>query len=177
MTIYEGITLGFIGVGIIFIILSLFFDKTKKVLNEDEASMEEDRFRTQISLVNDKIIELNDYHTFVQDEIEKKHKELLFLYQMISEKEKTIREISVEIEKLQDAKNLQGTMTIQEVEKTEVTSVSSGVSISSEPSIDSGKTRNQRIIELKGKGYDSKEIAKILDIGQGEVRLVLNLFE
>lgn len=183
MTIYEGITLGFIGVGIIFIILSLFFDKTKHVINEDEAAMDENEFRKQVTMVNDKILELNDYHSFIQEEIEKKHKELLFLYQMISDKEKTVRSIQVELEQL---KNSLEHMTVDSQIINELPLEISPRKKELDEIIENEKeslikedilNKNGRIIHLKKQGYDVKEIAKILDIGQGEVRLVLNLFE
>lgn len=178
MTIYEGITLAFIGVGIIFIILSLFFDKTRQAMNSDEASMEDDAFRKQVNLINDKIVELNDYHTYVQDEIEKKHKELLFLYQMIADKEKAVRTIQIEIEQLkivldQERRNSVSPLTDEDIETMAQSEV-----ITSEAIIEKDITnKNKRIIELKKQGYDEMEIAKILEIGLGEVKLVLNLFE
>lgn len=176
MTVYEGITLGFIGVGIIFIILSLFFDKTRQVVAEDEASMDEDNFRKQVNLVNDKIVELNDYHTFVQEEIEKKHKELLFLYQMISDKEKAVREVQVEIEQVKETlSRINTSQPLQAIKSKSVDRRDDSVEVFE--SEDETMNMNRRIIQLRQQGYDVIEIARILDVGQGEVKLVLNLFE
>lgn len=158
MTIYEGMTLGFILVGIIFIILGFTFNRTKIRGDQDDAAMEDETFRKQINLVNEKVLELGDYHNFVKDEIEKKHKELLFLYQMIGEKEKAIKKIQLEIEQVQ----------VKQVATKEEIIVET-----KQPSTNS----NRRIIDLKEKGYSSLEIAQILDIGIGEVDLVLNLYE
>lgn len=158
MTIYEGITLGFIAVGIFFIIIGFTFDRTKKVIKDDEVALEDEAFRTQVNLIDEKVLELNDYHDFVQEEIDKKHKELLFLYQMITEKERAIKEIQIEIEKLRNHKEEAEDLTPEEME----------VKV---------ENSNRRIISLKEQGYQDKEIAKILGIGLGEVQLVLNLFE
>lgn len=158
MTIYEGMTLGFILVGIIFIILGFTFNRTKIRGDQDDAAMEDETFRKQINLVNEKVLELGDYHNFVKDEIEKKHKELLFLYQMIGEKEKAIKKIQLEIEQVQVK---------QVATKEEIIVETKQASTNS----------NRRIIDLKEKGYSSLEIAQILDIGIGEVDLVLNLYE
>lgn len=158
MTVYEGLTMGFVLVGVIFIIIGYAVGKTRQQVNEDEAAMEDEAFRKQINLVNEKVLELNDYHDFVKEEIEKKHKELLFLYQMIGEKEKRIKEIQLEIEHL-------------------IQSNPQPVEVSEAADMVKVRNFNRRIIALKEQGYEAKEIAKILDIGQGEVQLVLNLFE
>jgi len=158
ISIYEGMTLGFVFVGIIFIILGFSFNRTKVKANQDDAAMEDEAFRKQVNLINEKVLELGDFHNFVKDEIEEKHKELLFLYQMIGEKEKSIKAIQLELERYQVG---------QTIEPEEAVVVTKELSTNS----------NQRIIELKDKGYSPKEIAQVLDIGIGEVDLVLNLYE
>lgn len=158
MTIYEGLTLGFIVLGMIFIFLGFAINKTKLKANEDEEAMEDEAFRKQINLVNEKVLELGDYHNFVKEEIENKHKELLFLYQMISEKEKAIKKIQVEINQYQ-----QGNVTLEEE-----------VVLKSAPK---ASNYNKKIIELREKGYDAVEIAQLLGIGIGEVNLVLKLYD
>lgn len=163
MTVYEGLTLGTVVVGILFVIIGFTYNRTKQVMAEGDAALEDETFRKQIHLVNEKVLELNDYHNFVKEEIESKHKELLFLYQMIGEKEKKIKEIQLAIERLQID-------LVSPPEESDNTApkeaTSSGV-----------KQINRRIIALKDQGYDAKEIAQILGIGRGEVELVLNLFE
>jgi DNA invertase Pin-like site-specific DNA recombinase len=90
---------------------------------------------------------------------------------MMAEKEKAIRLIQVDIEKnrivMDTMPNLEEkggdenkTMTKPPLVKNEV-----------------NQNSNKRILELKNQGYKETEIAKILNIGQGEVRLVLNLYE
>ena len=158
MTIYEGMTLGLILVGIIFIILGFTFNSTKGRVYQDEVAMEDEAFRKQINLINEKVLELGDYHNFMKDEIEQKHKELLFLYQMIGEKEKTIKKIQLEIEHYHVEEVL-----LQDDDAPDTTQLSTN--------------SNRRIIELKEKGYSPMEIAQILDVGIGEVDLVLNLYE
>jgi transcriptional regulator len=171
VTIYDGLTLGFIAVGILFIVLSFLYDRTKKTIDQDEAALEDETFRKQISIINEKIVEMNEYHDYVQKEMEKKHKELLFLYQMISEKEKLVRQIQVahhedtpmhEVPKAFIGVNAKVNT---EEEKTE------------EKKISTTTNTNMKILEMKSQGYQASEIAKILNIGQGEVQLVINLFE
>lgn len=169
MTIYDGLTLGFIAVGILFIVLSFLYGKTKKTMNQDEAALDDETFRKQISIINEKIVEMNEYHDYVQKEMEKKHKELLFLYQMISEKEKLVRQIQV--------------TRLEDVPILEVPKASIGVKTEEKPEVKTEEKKmrttntNMKILEMKSQGYQAAEIAKVLNIGQGEVQLVINLFE
>lgn len=170
MTIYDGLTLGFIAIGILFIVLSFLYDRTKKAIDQDEAALEDETFRKQISIINEKIVEMNEYHDYVQKEMEKKHKELLFLYQMISEKEKLVRQIQVAHHEdtpiLEVPKASIGLKTKVETEERP-----------EEKKINTTTNTNMKILEMKSQGYQASEIAKILNIGQGEVQLVINLFE
>ena len=167
MTIYDGLTLSFIAIGILFIVLSFLYDRTKKTLDQDEAALDDETFRKQISIINEKIVEMNEYHDYVQKEMEKKHKELLFLYQMISEKEKLVRQIQTT--RFDD--------TLIRVDSKEPTSIKTEEK-TEEKTLQAATTNtNIKILEMKRQGYQAAEIAKILNIGQGEVQLVINLFE
>ncbi|VDN46290.1 conserved protein of unknown function [Petrocella atlantisensis] len=167
MTIYDGLTLSFIAVGILFIVLSFLYDRTKKTLNQDEAALDDETFRKQISIINEKIVEMNEYHDYVQKEMEKKHKELLFLYQMISEKEKLVRQIQTT--RFDD--------TLIRVDSKEPTRVKTEEKTEEKTLQAASTNTNIKILEMKHQGYQAAEIAKILNIGQGEVQLVINLFE
>lgn len=139
---------------------------TKEGLDEilSEYSIDED-----IKLVNDKILELNEYAEFIKSEIEKKHKELLFLYQMVAEKEKSI--------------SPKEELTYKEIEKKEITKLDETINKNLEnednKEIEEKEVYNIniKIIELSNKGYGITEIAQILNIGQGEVKLVLDLYK
>ncbi|MCF8018497.1 MAG: hypothetical protein K9L62_03740 [Vallitaleaceae bacterium] len=167
MTIYDGLTLSFIAVGILFIVLSFLYDRTKKTLDQDEAALDDETFRKQISIINEKIVEMNEYHDYVQKEMEKKHKELLFLYQMISEKEKLVRQIQTT--RFDD--------TLIRVDSKEPTRVKTEEKTEEKTLQAASTNTNIKILEMKRQGYQAAEIAKILNIGQGEVQLVINLFE
>ena len=183
MTIYDGLTLGFIAVGILFVVLSFLYDGTKKTIDQDEAALDDETFRKQISIINEKIVEMNEYHDYIQNEMEKKHKELLFLYQMISEKEKLVRQNyitrhengSVGVATKIEAQDKAGQKTEQTAEqmaelKTELKTELKKVDTAT-------LNTNMKILEMKRQGYQATEIAKVLNIGQGEVQLVINLFE
>lgn len=171
MTIYDGLTFGFIAVGILFIVLSFLYDRTKKTMDQDEAALDDETFRKQISIINEKIVEMNEYHDYVQNEMEKKHKELLFLYQMISEKEKLVRQSHMTRQEDASIPVSSEVKAEQQIElknalKTELITANKAT-----------MNTNMKILEMKRQGYQAAEIAKALNIGQGEVQLVINLFE
>jgi len=171
VTIYDGLTLGFIAVGILFIVLSFLYDRTKKTMDQDEAALDDETFRKQISIINEKIVEMNEYHEYVQKEMEKKHKELLFLYQMISEKEKLVRQSQVT--RHNDAPIHMPT----EVKTEEKAKIKTDFKTELKTINTIAVNTNMKILEMKSQGYQAAEIAKVLNIGQGEVQLVINLFE
>ncbi len=71
------------------IILSTIMITTNKIKKADSA-LDEEIFRKEINIVNEKIIELNEHYEFIKSELDNKQKELLFLYQMISLKEEQL---------------------------------------------------------------------------------------
>lgn len=161
ITIYEGVTLLILGIGILFVIIGLTAFKTKGVIRDDERSMDDEQFRKEISLIDEKIVEMNDYHEFVQKQMEDKHKELLFLYQMMTEKEKAFKdqvrlfdERYMSLKQPDAQKVMEHTMPVQDMDL----------------------NKKKQIIELARKGMSDLDIAKTLNIGQGEVSLILNLY-
>lgn len=163
MTIYEGMTLFGLMIGMVFVVWS-FFVQNKEEQDRNRVELEEfEEYQSRIDEVNQKIIDLNEYGEFLKTELDEKYKELLFLYQLISDKEHQIKSspqvvsISAPVEQVI-------------VEPTIVESTN-------QPKNQSGENYNKKIIELYDKGYGEADIAKMLDIGRGQVKLVLNLFK
>lgn len=101
--------------------------------------------------------EFSDLSNTVFKEMEEKHQELLFLYKLIDEKKNELS--AFEVHKAVD--NLS----------------SKGVDVSVNDNMPP-KYKNPRlkeIIELKNSGLTVAEIAKKLDIGQGEVSLIMEI--
>ncbi|QUI23253.1 hypothetical protein HZI73_13580 [Vallitalea pronyensis] len=159
-------------VGIMFIGISFFIKdkKDKEMIHNPEpmvpisppmASMDEADIMNE---VNQKILELNDYASFIKKEISDQHKELLFLYQLITEKEKNLKHITDKSSKAE--------------EKAAVSYHKSATPDISEPA----HTLNHKIVEnnkeifdLYKEGHSVTEIAQSLNIGKGEVKLILDL--
>ncbi len=134
-------------IGIIILITVII---TSKKVKKSESALDEEIFRKEVNLINEKLLEMNDYYKFMTEQMDKKQKELLFLYQMISLKEEEIKKIgvdetSVEVEELKDYEEQ-----INEF--------------------------NKAVVALYKEGLTEEEIAKKLKKGKGEVRLAIKLY-
>ncbi len=161
-------------VGIMFIVISFFLkDKKDKEIAQNNTqepiapisspitSIDEEDIMKEI---NHKILELNDYASFIKKEISGQHKELLFLYQLIAEKEKKLKHVA-NTGSLVDEQlvRVQSQSTTREPNKPVATLNNMIVE------------NNKEIFDLYKKGLSVTEIAQSLNIGKGEVKLILDL--
>ncbi|WP_033166685.1 DUF6115 domain-containing protein [Clostridium sp. KNHs205] len=199
-------------VGIAIIIISCFMvDKTDKkgkdfVLNTglDEKVMDISGLKQQVEemcqettegylyktenqlsqLSNEKIIAVNDFSEQILEKIKLNHEEVVFLYNMLGEKEeelktlmrnadkqkKVIEEASVRSE---TAKDTNVSKSKKNVSQVKVEQKQTLIPEDSEASSNS----NQKILELYSQGFSIVDISKALEIGQGEVKLVVDLYK
>lgn len=241
---YESITLVLLFLGGTAVFWSYYGFNTTTVIQKKTKPEKMDNelyeeYGARIEELNHKILEINEYGGFLKGELDKKHKELLFLYQLIHEKTIEIKELKeqnylkqqstdiiqennhrkikdLEQKKLNNIKSkdnynnsraiLSGSAkekkeTFFENEKEEGIDLISGKKqkndnveqelefdqvfneeLSRKEKADKVNTNNDNsykhvILELSEKGYSIIEIAQMLDIGQGEVQLVLDLYE
>lgn len=126
-------------------------------------------------LSNEKIMAVKDYSDVVLDEINKGHNEVMFLYSMLDDKDKALKERIHEVNSLiknqDNIKNIrfEETLSIE----TENLDVEEGISIQE----DSRRNNNEEILKLHYEGKSNLEIAKELGVGLGEVQLVIDLFQ
>lgn len=152
---------------------------------------------------NAKIMAVSEYSDTVLENINKTHNEITFLYSMLNDKQNETAEIVGDLqrytkriieleEQLQDTmvrvENTSSAETTPEVveavgavltaetvvEKKEGASTEMKTDVVSEEALPMSK--NEKILFLYKKGKDEVEIAKALDCGLGEVRLVLGLY-
>lgn len=140
---------------------------------------------------NEKIMAINEYSDTVLDSINKSHNEVMFLYSMLNDKHSELTGLCGQLQRYSD--KIQ-TMIEEEnlLEKTQEASENGGVvetvSIVEEteekPEMDfvseihtSEQNHNIRILELHNSGYSDVDIAKELNLGLGEVKLVIGLFK
>jgi hypothetical protein len=163
MTSFDGllVTLIFIG-GLLFIVSFIINQNAINHIDESEEH-HEDNEDFVYEEVKNKILELNEYGEYLKTELDAKHKELLFLYQMINEKEKEIRSTDSTPEKPQEPEGHQD-MHLNAISQKEV-------------EVYKDIHYNKKILDMSIAGYSNQEIAKRLNIGTGQVELVLNLFK
>lgn len=162
-------------------------------------------------VANEKIISVNDFSEQIMERLNVNHKEVVFLYNMLNEKEAEIKETigrmsdvernaALLIEELEEKKNRFGEVvnnqTKREVERTvkeqpigkqmliapiqqtkkEAPKVVTEKKepMSSEEVLLENSTKE--ILALHRKGKSVVEISKMLGLGQGEVRLVVDLY-
>lgn len=143
-------------------------------------------------LSNEKIMAVNDYSQTVLDEINKSHEEVMFLYSMLNDKEKDIKNTVRDIENVKKSvnniqKNVSDNDIAAPVEEIEATDEEITEKVT-DKTTDKKKTEsvvamkpkennnNQKILDLYNEGKSNLEIAKELGLGIGEVRLVIDLF-
>lgn len=148
--------------------------KISDIVDETITHSVEKMERSLERLSNEKIMAVNEYSETVLEEINKNHKEVMFLYDMLSDKQEDLKTVVSNVDR-----------TVKEVEKVaEVTSLqnnSSAYFISPTENISEEETRegnsNERILTLHKEGHSEVDIAQELGLGVGEVKLVLALFK
>ena len=177
-----------------------------KVENALEDIIDESLIVTQQGLekeTNGKIMAISEYSETVLENINKSHNEITFLYSMLNDKQAETAQLVGDLQKLTKQirdLDLETTITRLEsaannainVEKTFEPIVAPVVEVVEEAVVINETTnlkefqdapeetpvlsKNEQILLLYKEGKDEVEIAKTLDCGLGEVRLVLGLY-
>ena len=177
-----------------------------KVENALEDIIDESLVVTQRGLekeTNSKIMAVSEYSETVLENINKSHNEITFLYSMLNDKQAETAQLVGDLQKLTKQirdLDLESTITRLEsaanqainVEKTLEPLTPPVVEVAEEEPVINETTnlkefqdvpeetpvlsKNEQILLLYKEGKDEVEIAKTLDCGLGEVRLVLGLY-
>ncbi|MDF2485637.1 MAG: hypothetical protein K0R46_1805 [Herbinix sp.] len=178
-------------------------DKMKELLSDarEETILRTDGALSKLS--NEKIMVVNEFSDQIMEKIKKNHEEVVFLYNMLNDKEKelkaTVREIDsskkkvqdilsskAESDKLQSVKNAKTQAAVKVINQAQVAQIdpplktmNRPVEVSSELSTVGGlnSNNNSQILTLYSQGRSVVEISKLLGLGQGEVKLVIDLFK
>lgn len=171
-------------------------------LNEDELAVLQRKVSDKISedvndiiynadnslstMTNEKMMALGDYAVTVCDEIEKNHKEVMFLYSMLNDKEKELKELVAEAEEqtseLKKASELAldayvgETTELDAIEEMEAVEEEDTMNLAMEEPVIEEDNTNDIILEMKRNGMSIMEIARELGLGVGEVKLVVDLY-
>ena len=135
--------------------------------------------RTEASLdkiSNTKILEMNDYADTVMGEINKSHNEAVFLYDMLNEKAKEVKNTvkDVNIAK-HEVKKMQNDIAAEPVSSVQQAAPSQQEQTDNAENPQDGSPES--IVYLYRKGMTVRDIAKQLGIGVGEVSLIIGLHE
>ena len=163
------------------VILDRQLEKAKaEIQNAIETGIDETTEETKRALekeTNDKINGISEYSDTVLESINKSHNEIMFLYSMLNDKHKDLTDLAANLQKL--------TTNLHDVEQqmTEKTLRAQARLQQPEPAIEkpvtdteiNDKNDNDAILRLHAEGKSDVEIAKLLDRGLGEVRLVIGL--
>ncbi|WP_167956848.1 DUF6115 domain-containing protein [Anaerosporobacter faecicola] len=152
-------------------------------------------------VTNEKIMAISDYSDQILEKIDQNHTEVVFLYNMLNEKEETMKEqygkevvaknsltketteyskpnTSDENKNKQDKKqpkrDIQG---INDEEAAMLINPTAYTYKEQEFTEEDKQNNNQAIMKLYAEGKSITEIAKTLDLGKGEVKFVVNLYE
>lgn len=142
---------------------------------------------------NEKIMAISEYSDTVLESINKTHNEIMFLYSMLNDKHAQLTEFAGTLEKYSNPQNLvqqEQKLRVEEpVHNTAAQEQMSDMCSSVEeknivPVQDMEGTqesiflnKNEQILNLHKEGKSDVDIAKSLDCGLGEVRLVLGLYK
>ncbi len=199
-------------VGIAIIIISCFMvDKTDKkskdfVLNTglEEKVMDLSELKQQVEemcqettegylyktenqlsqLSNEKIIAVNDFSEQILEKIKLNHEEVVFLYNMLGEKEEELktlmRNADKQIKVMEEASV--NSVTAKETNVSKSKKNVSQVKVEKKQILipedsEANSNSNQKILELYSQGFSIVDISKALEIGQGEVKLVVDLYK
>ena len=135
-------------------------------------------------IVNQKTLALGDYAVTVNEEIERNHNEVMFLYSMLADKQKEImttanmvddyrKDVEASVAENNLYQNPPQEEQIFEEEMTEL-EVALEEELEEETPVDSNK---DIILEMYKSGLSILEIAKHLGLGVGEVKLVVDLYQ
>lgn len=150
-------------------------DMTEDIAGKAERELER--------LSNEKIMSVHDYSNTILEEINKNHNEVMFLYSMLDDKDKEIKNT---VHKVQDTIKSIRRME-EELEEQEAVAEPEGIVPEIQPEEmsmlldteekDDLKNNNDIILQLHKEGKSNLEIARALGLGLGEVKLVLDLFQ
>lgn len=160
--------------------------------------------RTQRSmerLSNEKIMAVSEYSDTVLEEIHKAHEEVMFLYDMLNDKHtnlkntvseinRTVKEAAETTREAEEVVNSFQKLTPENVQPAEekvvepaapqniaLEQISPDDMDTAQKSEEQGQNNNDKIREMYRTGKSIVEIAKELNLGVGEVKLVLDLFQ
>jgi Mor family transcriptional regulator len=141
---------------------------------DDSVQLTDDRL-SKIS--NEKIMAVNDFSDQILEKIRTNHEEVVFLYNMLNDKEKELKVLLREINQSIAKSDTVGKLELDQMDSHEAFEKCPGQEVADENGTGTQDlNRNQEILNMYAKGMSVVDISRQLDLGQGEVKLVIELF-
>lgn len=165
--------------------------RVRDIVDEEVALAHDNSARSLEKITNEKIMAINDYGKTVTDEIERNHKEVVFMYDMLNDKTTDLKNTIRKYESMKKAPAVQDKP--KSAAKAETGDNIHIPKMFAAPKGDKGKTSadkassddvavsvvggkyGQDVLRLHKEGMSDIDIAKKLGIGVGEVRLAVSL--
>lgn len=123
---------------------------------------------------NEKIMEFDEFSSQILEKINHNHEEVVFMYQMLSEKEEQLKK---HFFKGAEKKPNQAAKIMPKEDSSRKESKKSDEKIQKqEKKIREEKDLNAQMLALYEQGKSVLEISKLLHVGQGEVKLIISLY-
>lgn len=179
-------------------------EKLQETVDETLTKAVEKSERSLERLSNEKITAVSEFSETVMGDIHKGHQEIMFLYDMLHEKQKNLLETAKEVERTsaiarETKGDLENTakmiredtvkivqkegkafaMPLEEAKEEEKAEETTGAveTLEEGEEAENGTNNNDKILEMHKQGKSNVTIAKELGLGVGEVNLVIDLFE
>lgn len=160
-------------------------EKLQEEVDETLTYAAEKSERSLERISNEKITAVSEFSETVLEDIHKSHQEVMFLYDMLHDKQKNLRETVKEADRtsaiVKETKNeLENAAKMYQEELVQENAAPEPEQ-TAEPEVDvenvSGTNNNEKILEMHKQGKSNVAIARELGLGVGEVKLVIDLFE
>jgi len=153
-------------IGIVLVIVSLILGakKTESIQSDNDSTTEkQNELIKVIDDADDAIEQLNSISKSIFEEQEQKYQELLYLYQIIDNKKQELLNIKLPSTAFEDNlnKNIKNDSKANDIKNIKLNFTSNPI--------------HSKIVDLYNSGKSITQIAQQLNIGQGEVDLVLEL--
>jgi len=134
-------------------------------------------------LSNEKIMAVSEYSDTVLKEIHRNHEEVMFLYDMLNDKHKnlqnTVSEVNKTVKEAKEVKEVKETETESSFQKLAAENIVAEEETVAQQSVEQEEesNSNEAILALHKQGISPVEIAQQLELGVGEVKLVIDLYQ
>ncbi|SFR95990.1 DUF6115 domain-containing protein [Anaeromicropila populeti] len=164
----------------------LLKEKVLSLLLVEKDNLIEETTQELNSLCNEKIMVVDDFSEQILEKINQNHSEVVFLYNMLNEKEEVLKkELNQLNQAMKDVKNVQTDNNKGKGNRGKNLSGKQSNHLEhavrkerdSKDIPTTGNTFNDQVLEMYTEGMTVTEIAKQLNRGQGEVKLIIDLFQ